>query len=236
VIRKLNRYFDALLIHADPGLVKLDETFGRMNEIQVPVVYTGYVATEPSPDARARIRKNLGIKDEDNLIVASAGGGKAGAPLMDAVIRAYPHLHPQSDCHLYLFAGPYMTESDYDRLNRYSGDRIKVARFVTDFLSYLAAADLSVSMGGYNTCMNLLSTGVRALVWPFSYDREQGIRVRRLARRGILRVLDDADLNPARLASLMEETLLEKTAPASGIDLNGASRTADWLIKQVNVS
>ena len=109
---------------------------------------------------------------------------KAGAPLIEAVLKAFPHLNLNDSCHLYVFTGPYMSAEDFTRFHRCSNERIRISRFTTDFLSYLAAADLSVSMGGYNTCMNLLTSGVTALVWPFSYDREQGLRARRLARRG----------------------------------------------------
>ena len=124
-----------------------------------------------------------------------------------------------------------MSAEDFTRFHRCSNDRIKISRFTTDFLSHLAAADLSVSMGGYNTCMNLLTSRVTALVWPFSYDREQGLRARRLARRGVLRVLGDTDLNPELLAGLMKKALPEKNAPASRIDLDGAAHTAEWLMR-----
>lgn len=229
VVRKLNRYFDALLIHADPGLVTLDETFGRMNEIDIPIVYTGYVATRSSPGARNSIRGTLGIKDDEKLVVVSSGGGKAGAPLIEAVIEAFPYLTVYGDCRLYVFTGPYMSEEDFTRFNERSAERVKISRFTPDFLSYLAAADLSVSMGGYNTCMNLLATGVNALVWPFSYDREQGLRAERLARKGVLRVLKDSDLDPEPLADIMGEMLESKTVSAFDVDLNGAARTADWV-------
>jgi predicted glycosyltransferase len=231
VIRKLNRFFDALLVHADPVLVKLDETFGRMDEIDIPVAYTGFVAPRPEAGAGPGLRKMLGIKDAEKLIVVSSGGGKAGAPLVEAVLKAFPRLGIYDCCHLYIFTGPYMSEEDFERVYRYSDKRIKISRFTTDFLSYLAAADLSVSMGGYNTCMNLLTSGVTALVWPFSYDREQGIRARRLARRGVLRVLEDTDLGPEKLADLMEKALTEKNGSVARIDLEGAAHTADWLMK-----
>jgi predicted glycosyltransferase len=233
VIRKLNRFFDALLVHADPGLIKLDETFGRMDEVEIPVVYTGFVASRPDADARPKIRKSLGIRGAEKLIVVSAGGGKAGAPLIEAVLKAFPFLDLHGSCHLYVFTGPYMSAEDFTRFNRCSGERIRISRFTTDFLSYLAAADLSISMGGYNTCMNLLTSGVTALVWPFSYDREQGLRARRLARLGVLRELGDTDLNPEQLAGIMKKALAEKNGPESRIDLDGAAKTAEWLMKHI---
>ena len=92
VVASLNRYFDALLIHADPALLKLDETFSRVNAVTIPVVYTGFVTPAPPAGARAKLRKKLGIKDTEPLIVASLGGGRVGEALLEAVIKAFKHL------------------------------------------------------------------------------------------------------------------------------------------------
>ncbi|MCP4686989.1 MAG: glycosyl transferase, partial [Desulfobacterales bacterium] len=54
-------------------------------------------------------------------------------------------------------------------------------------------------------------------------------RAGRLARLGGLRILEDEDLAPARLASLMTRTLSKKEPPGAGVDLNGAATTASWL-------
>ena len=40
-VKTLNRYFDAVLVHADPQLVKISETFYHFNQIAIPVDYTG---------------------------------------------------------------------------------------------------------------------------------------------------------------------------------------------------
>ena len=77
--------------------------------------------------------------------------------------------------------------------------------FYSGFFVLSAAADLSVSMGGYNTTMNILASGVPALVWPFGQNREQRLRAERLADLGALRVLEDEDLHPDRLAVIMDQ-------------------------------
>jgi len=101
-----------------------------------------------------------------------------------------------------------------------------VEHFTPDFLSFLDAADLSVSMAGYNTSMNIMAAGTPALVWPFAQNREQRLRAERLARLGGLQILSDKDLDPKRLAGLMTRMLTEKEQPAGPIDLNGAEKTA----------
>ena len=62
-------------------------------------------------------------------------------------------------------------------------------------------------MAGYNTCMNILSAGATAMVWPFAQNREQRQRAEALADLGLLEVLEDADLDPERLAAKMTAAL-----------------------------
>lgn len=81
VCRDLNRWFDALLVHADPSLIRLDDTFGAMAAIDIPVVYTGFVARPgPGEMAQEAFRDQMGIGPEEKLVVVSAGGGQSGAP------------------------------------------------------------------------------------------------------------------------------------------------------------
>jgi len=225
----LNRHFDAVLVHADPRLVRLEETFSRCHAIAVPLIYTGFVASGPAPDARRRLRMELGLDERDRLIVASAGGGSVGAPLLNAAVDAFHRLGGNRKARLQVFTGPFLPPDDFERLRRAGGEGVSVARFTPDFPSHLAAADLSVSMAGYNTTMNLLAARVPALVWPFGQNREQRLRAQRLEALGALRLVADAELEPPRLAALMEQMLMRSERPDSGIDLNGAAATAAWV-------
>ncbi len=228
-VAALNRHFDAVLVHADPKLVRLEETFSRCHEIAVPLIYTGFVTPGPAPDARPRRRAELGLAERDRLIVASAGGGSVGAPLLDAVVGAFRRLKRRRSSRLLVFTGPFLPPEDFESLQHAAGEGASVARFTPDFLSYLAAADLSVSMAGYNTTMNLLAARVPALVWPFGQNREQRLRAQRLQALGALRLMADAELEPLCLADLMEAMLKRSERPDPGIDLNGALATAAWV-------
>jgi predicted glycosyltransferase len=236
VVDSLNSYFDAVLVHADPGLVKLDETFTSTTDITIPINYTGFVAPKPAPNSRSRLRKKLGIGKEEVLVVASAGGGNVGAPLLEAVMNAVEYMDTEKRIYLYVFTGPFMDKSDFEALKKLAGTKKQIARFSIDFLSYLVAADLSVSMAGYNTCMNIIAAQVPSLVWPFSQNREQRLRAERLSLLNVMKVLDDKDLRPDSLAIFMDETLAGNTRPKVSINLNGAANTAQWIETWIEAS
>ena len=229
VVSVLNQWFDALLIHSDAAIVRLDETFSRMADIRVPVVYTGFVTPRPHEGDRNAVRRKLGIDDETRLIVASAGGGKVGFDLLYAVIRAFAKIAIVKKAYLQVFTGPFMEEDSFLYLRKMGTDRISVLRFTPDFPAYLAAADLSVSMAGYNTCMNIVAARVPSLVWPFSQNREQRLRAERIAEMGGMRILEDTDLEPKHLAGLLTMNLTERTRPGYSVDLDGAVHSLDWI-------
>ena len=229
VVKTLNNYFDAVLVHADPNLAQLNETFNQYEKIEIPVVYTGYIAPGPEPDAAQKIRRHLQVGDDELLIIASAGGGNVGAPLLAAAVKAFNHLTVDKARYLKVFTGPFLECADFDNLNNMAGPNVRIERFTSDFLSYLAAADLSISMGGYNTTMNILATGVPALVWPFAQNREQRLRAGRLAKAGLLNVLEDDDLHPQRLAGQMDSILAAPNSSQVKFNLDGAANTAKWI-------
>ncbi len=234
VVAALNRWFDLLLIHSDERLLPLDDTFGRVGEIQVPKVYTGFVAARPEPEKGPALRRELDLASGQKLVVASSGGGRAGHRLLKPVLAACRQLQDRLSLRLALFTGPFMPEEEFNDLQAMAGEGLVVRRFTPRFLDYLSAADLSISLAGYNTCMNLLATGVPALVLPYTRQREQPLRVERLKPHLPLTVLGEEDLEPERLVRLIESGLERK--PLSGpppVNLEGAARTArclsDWL-------
>jgi predicted glycosyltransferase len=229
VLEQLAR-FDALLVHGDPAVIPLEQTFGAVDRIEIPLVYTGYVTPVPGPGARIEERRRLGLSDEDRLVVVSAGGGKVGAPLMAAAAGAFIRLAADPRLHMYLITGPYGEAASLAELAAAAGERLTVRRFSDRFLRLLAAADLSVSMGGYNTTMNLLAARVpRALIWPFGQNREQGLRVRRLKGLAPIHLLSDDDLSPETLARQIAAVLARPPGPVGAVRLDGADYSARWL-------
>ncbi len=241
VLSRLNAYFDLLAVHADPGLFPLETTFSRTADIAVPVRYTGYVAPSATPDApdTAATRSRLGVPPGNRLIVASAGGGRVGGEMLAAVASALarPGAAALGPISLRIFSGPYAPEHEYAALGAAATglSDARVARFDEDFPAVLRAADLSVSLAGYNTVMAVLGTGTRALVRPFEQNREQRLRAERLARMGHLGLLESSDLKPDRLLARMARLLDAPLPSRAAVRLDGAAETARLLRLAVEV-
>ena len=230
VLNTLNAYFDLLLIHSDDQLLALNETFGRMNEIRIPVEYTGFVTPKADPAAGSRLRRELGIGSQEKLIVVSAGGGRSGYGLLSGVAEAYHLIAASNQIRMEMFTGPFRDPGEYKQLAARSAAGIRIRYFTNRFLDYLAAADLSVSLAGYNTCMNLLTARVPALVFPYAKQQEQPIRVEKIKNFIPMKILKDKDIEPGLLSGYIQEMLLE-TRPSGSVPLNldGAENTANYL-------
>jgi len=225
VLSQLNSLFDALLVHSDPEIVRLEETFPAARDITIPVHYTGYVTPGPAPGAGAALARDLGLFGMP-LVVASAGGGNVGHELLKATVQASVILADTAMHRLAVFTGPYASESQFMKLVELAAGHpgISVQRFTREFPAYLDAAALSVSMAGYNTTMNLLAAGTYGLLLPFDQNREQRMRAERIEKTGAITVLGQEDLSPKRLAGLMGHGLSRKVGP-HGIDLGGAAES-----------
>jgi predicted glycosyltransferase len=237
VIRKLNHYFDALLIHSDERLLRLDETFSRVADIQVPVVYTGFIAQQTDPAAGRKLRCELGITGGQKLVVASAGGGRSGYKILTSVLDAGKLLAGRVPIRIEIFAGPFMETEEFEKLAGGHSMNIRIRRYTRRFLDYLYAADLSISLAGYNTCMNLLVTRVPALVYPYARQREQPLRVDKIKNFLPLKILTDEDLRPDRLSVLMRDWLQKKRASKPlPLDMNGSANAAEILSRWIRES
>jgi predicted glycosyltransferase len=226
--RIVNRYFDLLLVHSDPRFQRLDDTFPRVADLKCPIRYTGFVV-------RMEAEKDREISGDKQIIIVSIGGGRVGIELIESAIGSSVLLDNQLPHQMYIFTGPYLPEVQFERLRSKIGGRANIIlqRYTSDFISYLREADLSISMAGYNTCMNIITERVRAIVYPFTgnNNQEQSIRAGKLEKLGILDVIRADELSPETLAGKIVEAL-SKPRPVGerfDFDLGGVDKTVAAL-------
>ncbi|NOS80042.1 MAG: hypothetical protein E8D46_00670 [Nitrospira sp.] len=230
-ITLMNRYFDLLLVHSDPRLQTLDETFPQVRELRCDIRYTGFVSQAvPQPLEAPSDRQ----ASDQPMILVSIGGGRVGYELVECALQASAQLRASLPHRMMILTGPYMPEEQFQQLQQSAEgqEQVVIQRYTSDFLSYLQQASLSVSMAGYNTCMNLMATGSRAVVLPFTGggNTEQTIRAEKLAQLGVVGLLSPSQLRPDYLAERMIQAL--QTPPPTqtlSLDQDGAMKTATCL-------
>jgi predicted glycosyltransferase len=163
-----------------------------------------------------------------------AGGGADAYPMMRALLDALPAIQRQQRCVLALVTGPFMPkELRHDLEARAKGLPVKVSMEVSDTLSYIEAADLVVAMCGYNTTMEILRTGKRALLIPrVGPSAEQRMRARLFAEQGWVDTLAPDDLSPELVARAVAESLGRgpRMHPQIKPDLQGLRGSAEHLL------
>jgi predicted glycosyltransferase len=105
---------------------------------------------------------------------------------------------------------------------------VSVIEFSDDMMGLMDAADLVVSMSGYNTVCELLTLKKRAILVPRVRPvLEQWIRAERLARLGLMRSIHPDALTPEGLMGAVVEELGRTNVQDSRfykIDLDGLAR------------
>nr|WP_246499312.1 glycosyltransferase [Azospirillum soli] len=221
----VERLFDRVLVHGDPDLIPFDATFPLASRIADRIRYTGYVAAPPLAAETT---------DGTDEVIVSVGGGAVGLPLLRAALAARP-LTPAGDAVWRLLVGPDVPDAAFRALAADAPPGVLVERARPDFPALLRRCRLSVSQAGYNTVLDLLQAGCRAVVVPFAAggETEQPTRARLLERRGRLVVVEEAGLTAETLAAGISRALTQPAPPPVPVRLDGAAGTARLLAEAV---
>jgi predicted glycosyltransferase len=235
MIEIFERYFDHVVVHADPHLTSFGGSFKNAGRISSKLHYTGFVVDRTAlfPATQSGTER-VGHRE----VLVSAGGGAVGSPLLETAILARP-LSRLKDRVWRVLSGVNASEGSIASLSalasRTGEGRVIVERTRPDFQACLAGCAVSVSQGGYNTMMEIIQARARAVVVPFSgsNETEQASRVRQFAARGLLDFVEEDVLTPESLAAAIDRAAQRERPPPGAIDLTGAERTAElvetWL-------
>jgi len=219
MLERFERHFDRLLVHGDPRVATFERSFRHAPRLSGRLHYTGYVV-EQAPGAGG----DAGAGE----VLVSAGGGAVGQRLLETALEARS-LSSLRERTWRVLAG--INAKDLDRLKARAPEGVIVERSRNDFTLRLRNCVLSVSQAGYNTVMETLQAGARALLVPFAggVESEQRLRARLLAERGLIEVLEERALSPAALAAAVDRAAARPRPAAGAVDLGGARRSAELL-------
>jgi predicted glycosyltransferase len=214
------KYYDHMLVHGDPSLVRIEDSFPPLTPFINCAHYTGMVAPEPASAAPT--------KQEAFDVIVSAGGGAAAFEVLQAAIGAKCQSR-LADASWLALAGPRMADDAFVKLSSLaSSAKVKLERHRSDLAGLMAQAKLSIQRAGYNTVSDLMRTDCRAILIPDAANRqtEQTLRAEKLAQLGRASVVHETELFADRLARAIDDAMATEPVALS-LNLDGAARTAE---------
>jgi pimeloyl-ACP methyl ester carboxylesterase/predicted glycosyltransferase len=191
--------------------------------------FTGYV-TGFDPDQmrdRAKLRDELGYRDDERVCIVTVGGSGVGADLLRRVIASFPAAKERvEDLRMIVVAGPRI---DPASLPAHAG--LEVVPYVHNLYRHLAACDLAVVQGGLTTSMELTAQKRPFLYFPLRHHFEQNFHVRhRLERYGAGRRMDFDESTPEVIADAIAAEI-GRDVVYRDVEADGAARAAERLIE-----
>ncbi len=218
-------HFDQVMVHADPRIVPFSLTFPHADLLGDRLVYTGYIAGKSGRPSS----EGPGV----GQVIVSVGGGATGLPLLTAALDARAKAKVAGNLVWRLLVGQDVDTAALAGRLSHPPEGVIVEPARPDFADLLANSAISISQAGYNTVVDVLAAGARAVLVPFARggETEQTDRAERLADLGVAVMVEEQGLSPERLAEAVDEGLSLPRAQSFEVNLNGAAKSAAFMAR-----
>jgi predicted glycosyltransferase len=234
----IRRYYDEIFIYGRKEIFDTGAHYGLDGEFEQKLRYVGYVCEHEPYKNRSEMRSELQV--ENKLLVVTGGGGADAFPMMLECMKGLRLLGANSGLEAIFITGPLMEGGQREHLREMAkGLKARVLVHVDDHLSHMNAADLVVTMAGYNSLYQLLRLRKKGLVIPRSGpSAEQKTRAQLFAERGLVDVIQPGELSPKKMAEKFMHGLEQTDYPLyeSTIDTNGSRRAAERLAEHLTAA
>jgi predicted glycosyltransferase len=232
-------YYDHVFIYGDGDIFPTADHYGLSSRIPGRFSYCGYVcsisSTEYATGRAEGLNGFLGSGGFGPLIVITGGGGHDAHPMMSACCAALKHLDAARAVRAVMITGPLMPDDQREQLRWVAdGLPVEILPWSMRLPAYLAAADLVVTMGGYNSVLETVCLGKRAINIPrraTMEGAEQSMRAALFAKLGLLTHVPLDEATPERLAATIGSLLDEPLKPRPALPLDGAKRASHLIRK-----
>lgn len=231
----IRELYDAVLVVGSKNVFDTAREYGFPMSTQEKIRYCGYIGKPNDSRPSKTVRLELGLQEEEALIVVTAGGGKDGYHLMDVAMSAFATAAKPPKTHMLLILGPEMDQAERDVLLSASAkvESVTVCEYTTEMMTYLNAADVVVSMAGYNSVTELLSLGKPAVLVPRTVPvLEQWIRATRLEKLGLFAVIHPDQVTPRIFLAVLRRALNNRgnqKIRQNDVDMNALENIRDSI-------
>lgn len=235
----IDAYYDQVLVVGSPHVFDLRHEYAMPAHAASKVRFCGYIARQPGRRTRAQTRRALGVADHEPLVLVTPGGGEDGYSLIEACLTGLRQMPAAERPRTHIVCGPEMAEAKREAiaLAATTLPNVSVQDFSDDMMSMVSAADVVLSMGGYNTVCELLTLHKRGVVVPRTEPvQEQWIRAQRMAALGLLRMLHPDQLTPANLWQALRAELAALSPRPRLASMQGLEQVTGIIFKSLGIS
>jgi predicted glycosyltransferase len=236
---RISEYYERVLVYGTPAIFDTASEYELPRRIRERTRYCGYVVNPRRDDALDAPRMPPSPHEGKSLVLATAGGGEDGFPLLATFIGAAREAPWKG----IVVAGPQGTAGEHRALQRMAAEAgVFFSTCIPDLVGALGAVDALVCMGGYNTLAEAAASGIPTICVPRTRPRtEQLIRARAFERIGLLRVIEPDQLDASGLrrevgASLGTDREARMRRARAALGLDGAAHAAGELLELADAS
>ncbi len=219
----IREFYDEVWIYGSQSIFDTVREYEFPQDISAITHYCGYLKR---PTVAAK--RNGGPPH----VLVTPGGGGDGSHMIKTYLEGLSNLPRNVALKSTIVFGPQMpvkTQSSLIDSYGYLTD-VEFREFEPDLAQLYAEADVVVSMAGYNTVCELLSSGSNAILVPRAEPvKEQLIRARLLAAEGLFDVVEPSELSPDALMNKVLASLKTAVEAPIRFDLQGLPRIRERI-------
>jgi len=236
VYEALEHVYDGIAVYGSPRLYDVAQAYDIPASVRHKLHYCGFIVRDPPTADAAALRQEFDLPARAPVLLATVGSGSDGYPVLEAAqaaVRCLQERYPE--LHSVMVTGPFMPPEERARLEARAPRACRVVSFADNF-KLMAAADVILSMGGYNSVCEALVTGRPLVIVPRATHKvEQQIRAETLAAHGLARWVHPRELSGHQLSAALDwalcrdrqghERLVREVVPS----FDGATRLVTYL-------
>jgi predicted glycosyltransferase len=226
----LDEVYDRILVYGDQRVFDPMAAYEMSEPAAARTRFSGYLAPLPPRRSQKEVRRETGAS-ELPLVVVSVGGGADGGAVLHAYLTGLRD-RIGSPLASYVVGGPLLPESERQELTSLAAmsPNVYMVDFDPDFAAAVQAADVVVSMGGYNSVAEAVYFGKRPVIVPrLPGPEEQLLRAEGFARLGLARVVSPRNLSSDSLWSAIDQELRSQPPACQPLPFDGLHQIAGAL-------
>ncbi len=208
---KKNIYTTIEELYSEVWVYGQQQVYDPIKEYDIPesiskkTTFTGYIPRKiPEQSVADALRLQLNIMTNENMVTVTTGGGGDGFRVLDIYLKMLENMKEKSilpPFQTVLVTGPFLSRNDKESImDRTEELGIQSYEFFSDMETLIAASDIVVCMGGYNTICESLSSKTMSLVIPREIPRkEQFIRAQAFSHKHLIEYIPWSQLDRENL-------------------------------------